>query len=68
MGENVNNLTQLLQGVKVDEAGSQGIVQDGSKGVHEGGQAGALWVLSRKEVVKQLMLILAHLHSSHQAH
>lgn len=52
MGENVNNLTQLLQGVKVDEAWAQGIVQDSGKGVHQGGQAGALRVLSRKKVVK----------------
>lgn len=66
MGENVDNLTQLLQGMKVDEAGPQGVVQDGGKGVHEGGQAGALGVLPRKEVVKQLMLVLTHLqHSRH---
>ena len=68
MGENVNNLTQLLQGVEVYEAGAQGIVQDGGKGVHQGGEAGALWILSRKEVVKQLMLILTHLHYSSHVH
>lgn len=29
MGKNVNNLTELLQGMEVNEAGSQGIIQDG---------------------------------------
>ena len=68
MGEDVNNLTQLLQGMKVDEAGAQGIVQDGGKRVHEGGQARALWILPWKEVVKQLMLVLTHLHQSRHQH
>ena len=66
MSENVHNFTQLIQSVEVDELRSQCIIQDGSQGVHEGGQAGPFRVCSWEEMVKKLMLILAHLQSVKQ--
>lgn len=52
MCKNVDYFTELLQFMKVYEAGAQGVIQDGGQGVHEGAQAGTLWVLPWKEMVK----------------
>lgn len=65
MSQDVNNLAQLIQSIQVDEAWSQGIVKNGGQGVNEGRQAGALPILTREKVVKQLVLILTDLHDRH---
>jgi hypothetical protein len=66
MSEYVHNFTQLIQSVDVDELRTQCIIQNGSQGVHEGGKAGPFRVCPWEEMVKQLMLILAHLQSVQQ--
>ena len=65
MCQNVYDLTQLIQSMELDEAGSEGIIQDGGQGVNQGTQAGPLPFLPREEMVKQLMLILTHLYHLH---
>ncbi len=66
MSENVHDFTQLIQSMDVDELRTQCIIQNGGQGVHEGGQAGLFRVGPREEMVKELMLILAHLQSVQQ--
>ena len=61
MSEYVHNFTQLIQSVDVDELRTQCIIQNGCQRVHEGGQAGPFRVCPWEEMVKKLMLVLAHL-------
>lgn len=63
MLQDVHKATELINALQLDENGPEGIVEDSAEGVHEGRQSPALAVSLGEEVLKQLVLHLAHLHS-----
>ncbi len=61
MLEDVDEAAELVQALQLDEDGPKGVVQDGAQGVHQGRQRAAVAVRLREEVLKELVLHLAHL-------
>ena len=61
MLQDIYKATQLVQALQLYEDRSEGVVQDGAEGVHQGRQRAAVAVRLWEEVLKQLMLHLAHL-------
>jgi len=63
MLQDVHKATELINTLQLDEDWSEGVIEDSAEGVHEGRQSTTLAVSLGEEVLKQLMLHLAHLHS-----
>lgn len=68
MLQNVHQLTELVKVMELDVCRSQDIIEDDAERLHQSGQRAHLTRLLNKEMVKQLVLQLAHLSGEGKYH